>query len=609
MSLQHTLTVSLTSEKTTDTPRFALGLLLIAAAFGFAFLFLTPPYQVPDEYSHFARAIGITSGHCVAEPITRLPKDVEDMAFAFPWPLELQPATRRWITKSDYSRWLHRSLTKPALTSLRNTAANLYTCVPYLPSAGAIAVANTFKLPPLAVFYLGRLTNLVAFLLLIYASLRTLPDFHVQLLALVLMPMTLQQASSLSADAVTFGFSFFLLSYILKLIYDESFDMISERQILILAFAVIGNSLTKFNIWLVLLIVLIPAKRFRNSLTRWTFVVGFLALACAPALLWQIINAPNIRLFINERLSSGVDVAANTKFVRSHFNLVMAGIYNSFRVAGMSYLTMFVGKLGYLTISLPSWLAVSYILCLLFIAATQTARVHVLTSHRLWFAFVSVASLISIFVLLFNFEASVSYISYITHIPPSVVTLPGVQGRYFIPFALAALLIFSNCRLRMPTSAALLSLVLVSGAANLTALHLIWNEHYRNAELNKWWDMHVFQRADHKLFLVANGTTHYIPNASTLAFLNLHTPVSQGPPELDSIPAGTPIPNLPGRVVRAEHEPYVYFIDDGQRHHIPNQSILSAMVLADQIRIISDQELASIPLGAPVPPRTPSTAH
>jgi uncharacterized membrane protein len=78
-----------------------------------------------------------------------------------------------------------------------------YSPVCYLPQAVGIALGRLFDLPPVALLYLGRLMAVVCTVFLGYAALAATRFFRWPLLLLLLMPMTLFQAASLSADAVT----------------------------------------------------------------------------------------------------------------------------------------------------------------------------------------------------------------------------------------------------------------------------------------------------------------------------------------------------------------------------------------------------------------------
>ena len=151
--------------------------LLLSLVFGIIHACMMPPFQVPDETGHFTRAADVAQGHCVPQQNTLMPGDLYSMRSAFPAPLELSIPEREWVTKENLLTWLHQ-YHGHALEPVRNEAANLYSCAPYLPSALAVRTALLLNLPPLVVFELGRFANLIAYTLIVFAALRALPDFH-----------------------------------------------------------------------------------------------------------------------------------------------------------------------------------------------------------------------------------------------------------------------------------------------------------------------------------------------------------------------------------------------------------------------------------------------
>jgi uncharacterized membrane protein len=99
-------------------------------------------------------------------------------------------------------------------------AANTYNCVAYMASGTALFIGKALSLPPLVLFEAGRMVNGVA-----------------------LMPMTLAQAASFSADAASFATTFLLIAYILKLAFDERVQALGWREIFTLTLLAVGKPL------------------------------------------------------------------------------------------------------------------------------------------------------------------------------------------------------------------------------------------------------------------------------------------------------------------------------------------------------------------------------
>lgn len=564
---------------------------------GLIYLLLMPPFQVPDELAHFNRATGISTGHCVAERLTSIPKSQSDMESAFPPEMEKQRGGARWVSKADLVRWMHRSQGDTQHTAVRNPAANLYTCIPYLPAAAGIGLARAFHLSPLAVLYAGRLANFLAFLLLLFAAMRAIPGLQAPLIALALMPMTLHQAASLSADALSISLAFFLLSYILKLSFDPRIVRIGRKQALLLAAAVLFSVLAKFNLWLLLLVLLIPAAKFTGRVTKLWLFGALLVLACFSAVLWQFGNRQRTEDYLAWQKQKGVDVQANAAFTREHPVKVVEDVVDSLAINGQRLIQMFAGYFGTLSTPLPKPLAWAYVAGVLLLGLTGSSNIKLSARTRLLIAFVFLASLLSVFALIFSFEIEESYIFH-----PPFVTRPidAVQGRYFIPFALLLPLLFCNGRVRIPARLGLLFTILLVLVANGTGYYLIWQEYYRGAYM-KTLQVYGVRWPDGQIFLSINGKLHHVPDERTLRNLNLHEPPSPGSPETQQSLVSGDFPPLPGRVIKKAHSMEIYFVDNGSRHLIPNSATQVALGLRE-VMTLPDLRVEAVPQGLPLTP-------
>jgi uncharacterized membrane protein len=573
--------------------------LILALLFSLYYLFVTPPFQVPDERAHFNRALGISSFTCVANASTDIPKSVIDMEAAFPERLELAPPVQHWVTLSSFTPWLKRRTTAREVVPFENPAANLYSCIPYIPSAAVIGLARLAETPPLALLYLGRLVNLIAFAALTYCGLRALPDFHLFLLGLALMPMTLGQAASLSADAITIGTSFFFVAYVLKLAFDERVVQVTRARFFILAVAVASCSLTKFNVWLTLLVLLIPSSKFPSQSKRWAFVFTILLCACGSAFMWQILNSSNVQIFNQLKVAQGAGLDKNALFLRHHPDVVFSAFERTLHDFRFAYPTMFVGWLGYLTLPLPFPVVEFYLGTLLLIALTQTWRVQLHVWHRALLAIVFTASFLSIFALLFILETADTYLS--TYVMHGMGYINGVQGRYFIPIALPLLLLFSTRKIHIPVRVAFVALLLMAGVANTVEATSIWNTFYHDGARNKF-DHSAIRTQDGLVYFESNGVFRRVVDPDTLRILGvkdqIHPATSR---DLHSLPLGPPFPSLPGKVIQQASTGAVFLIQNGQKCHIPDPETLDAMNVASQIHGVPDSVADAVPTGPPLP--------
>ena len=104
----------------------------------------------------------------------------------------------------------------------------------------------------------------------------------------------------------------------------------------------------------------------------------------------------------------------------------------------------FVGKLGWLTVPLPAWAIGSYCLLLGLAGVCGASEVRLKAVQRLVLIGVAGLAVISVFVAMWCANTPTSYKELVLH---GTGHIPGVQGRYFIPFAFPVMLALSSRRL------------------------------------------------------------------------------------------------------------------------------------------------------------------
>src|SRR5207247_1378484 len=90
------------------------------------------------------------------------------------------------------------------------------------------------------------------------------------------------------------------------------------RDLLLAAALMVLLSLCKFNPWLALLPLLIPARKFQARWGPAAFAVACIAVASGAAFLWQYQNAAALAAFQASRAADGKLMGANAAFVAAH---------------------------------------------------------------------------------------------------------------------------------------------------------------------------------------------------------------------------------------------------------------------------------------------------
>jgi uncharacterized membrane protein len=516
---------------------------VIGTVFGVCYALIVPPMQAPDEFAHVDRAYGIAEGTCVAAVLTPIPLSMEQLANAFPPKLE----TQRRIDAGEVQYFLRMPLDEARRDRVHNQAANMYSCFPYLPGALGIEVGRLFNASPAGVFYLDRFANLLAYLVVVGLALWLIPDFQLPLLCLALTPMALSQASSASWDGVAYSTAFLLCAYILKLAWDPDITALQLRHYLILGAIIVAASLCKTDAWLMPLLIVIPAYKFKGRARKIAAVLAGFGLAMVVIAAWNYVNRENVALWIGHiKEWRQIDFAGNAQFLYQHPILVFQAAERVTMARWQEYASEFIGKLGWLSVKLPDWAVCLYFATLGLVALTSTQHSRLNTTHRLACLIVIAMATASIFVGMWCAEVPVDYREGVLH---GAGHVPGVQGRYFIPFGFPLLLFFSNglVRLNRRWLAAIAAVVIVT--VHAVALQRVDNLYYLSGPASAYYENKLVKQLgltgeDARVYIIRGGKRQWVKNASWIAKHGFHWPedvLTISAVQMQSIPEGDPI--------------------------------------------------------------------
>ena len=584
---------------------------------------------VPDEGSHFYRAWLVSDGRCLALPAVGTSLDYRLIDRDLPWQ-QLPPSTdgRAILTHVDPAHG------HPIGVVALFYAVDLYSCLPYLPAGAAIRVGRFFSDSPLTLMYLGRFANLFLYLALTLAALRLLPGFQLPLAALALMPMSLHQAASLSADSFTLGFSFFLTAWILHLAITPS--PFTRRDYLLLAVAALFAGLCKSSAGLLFLLLLIPTARFRRASTRWLAVAALILLGFATAAAWQAINYRNVEIHATLKHAMDVYPDANARTILQHPVAFLTAVLRTSTHWAFEYLEEFVGKLAWLVIRLPLWIPWLYLALLLAAAALSHPVPALLPGQRLILAGVFLLNLALIIAVVWTTEITRDAMTH--DFLSGRGFIPGLQGRYLIPFAAAPLLALSGLALRLRAGrwleASVFAAILI---VNAVALHSVWNffESHSSTLPNRLrmalhselaatpenaaqrYDGRVISArsaaGDGSIFMVSSGVRHPVPHLLSITYPGYRVPddiLLVPDADLAAIPEGDPLP-LPrskyeGQLVRrpgdSPEDGKIFIVRELQKHWIIDGRWITAngFKWPDDVKIIPSADLEAIPEGSPI---------
>lgn len=414
---------------------------LVATVFGAVFSVLTPPFWGHDELTQFGRSYQVAHGGYLPERIAdtrgvsyggRIPVSIDAMMnYAFrdynrkpPEPAPLSAG------RAGYDR-LGDAPVSAATKQMWFTNTAAYSPVPYVPAAVGLRIAEATGLNVGQTVLLTRLAGLLAYLVLVGFGLRALRGYRVQWLAftVAVLPIALFQAGTVTADTITNALAVLVSCLLVKGLFLDA--KLSRGEVAAALFAMVALPLSKPTyVFLAMLLALIPVRHygFRRTL-RW-IPWGFALLGAALFAVWTKIAAPTeegMGLMRPPAQWHSVRSGDQLHFILSHPVRFTQIFEHSIWLRDGKWFTQFFGELGFSYVEVP---ALSILACLLAFAVSCgiAERLTATQLRTTIVALVVVASVAMIYVTL-----------YMSFSPVGYYLVDGVQGRYFVPLAIAGL--------------------------------------------------------------------------------------------------------------------------------------------------------------------------
>lgn len=391
--------------------------LVLCLIFGIGFLLLTPPFQVPDEPEHLLKAFHLSEGQII-------------------------PGQSKVFLA-------------------------LYPPIPYIASALMMFIGKFFELSPLDLIHVGRLLNLLLYSLIVYNAIKLTPVHKWVFFLLALMPMTLYEAASLSADSFTISICFLLIALFFKFAFDQEKNEITRGNILIMFFLGLLIALSKqIYILLLLLFFSIPLYKFEN---RRKMLSIFLGISVPLFLIIEgwcfLVQGSYVPI------SEQVSVQGQFFFILSNPLAALYAFLNTIVQYSHYYIVSFVGTFGWidtgLDTPLPDILIYIYLVALILVSLLDNKYFNVNLKQKL----VSLTTLTILF-------ASIFVAEYLAWNAVGNSIIKGIYGRYFIPIAPLFFLLFYSNRFKYGQSHLSLPVIVFSVSILLISLCMIIKRFY-----------------------------------------------------------------------------------------------------------------------------------
>jgi len=387
--------------------------------YGICFAFVTPPFEVPDEESHFFRSFQLSEGQYHL---------VEKYGMLGEWiPCELIHLSRR----TAYNRVdlaLDRWHTSPRLTPevlavrafMAYGSASIYPPVSYVPQIISMCMLRLTSPNVWQLLYVARLFTLLCSVLMIFYALQELsawPTLQFALFLLAATPMNMSQTASLSADAITNALVFMLFGLGLNL--RKQFSRCRFMAYLSCSAAL---SLSKV-IYLYVPFFILPslASMEISKQRRCAYMAAVLFCCILPGVLWLGYIRPYTPPFKAGILYPMTQIRHILNHPLDITGMFFVDFYERLPFMAAS----FIGRLGWLDLVLPNALIKIYLVCL---CVVPMLRLSMTEKYELRIS----ESVVGLFLLFLGFLV-LHLLVYITCNPLGVMYVEGVQGRNLIP--------------------------------------------------------------------------------------------------------------------------------------------------------------------------------
>jgi uncharacterized membrane protein len=396
---------------------------------GLFMVIFQPPLHMFDEPEHFRRVWEVSTGKLIPSST--------DGIFSTRLPVYIQQTYNRiYRSVGDTTQnpvQIYQMLLEPAgdetlLSS--NGLISTYSFFAYLVPAFFVRLGIWLGISALGLTYLARVANLIQFAFLTYWSLKQASIGGQTIAAMALMSLVLTQGMAINIDSLMIGGTFLFMTSAFNLIWpkDESL-IITGKEIAPIVFGAICILVSK-HIYLpiISLIILIPSSKFGTLKNKWKWIFLSLLTVGVLSVFLQILVMPGNDPRID---TSSINPAEQLKFILNSplswlrvFSLTMINngfdYYNQFNLLngtnksiGIFAIFQFTGVLFF------SW------------SEKNVLQNKITIWHQIYSFFI-----------IFITSMFIALPLYLYWTPVGASGVNGLQGRYFLPVIILALVVF-----------------------------------------------------------------------------------------------------------------------------------------------------------------------
>ncbi len=420
--------------------------LLVAIVFGVFYIGGFPPSQLPDDINDYSRSLevanlhqtsvkrGDSAGRSFSDNITDI-YDSENYGDV------IDDSDKKLVGKKKFFLFANKSL---------------YHFVCYIPQAIGVGIGSILGLPILFQIILGKMCNYALFVLLVYLSIKYIPTKKFLIFFTALLPISMQEAASLSPDAMTIATSIALVSFIL---WSRNTDKVfTKKHYFALISLSIALSLCKIvYLPLCLLVFLIPKERFGNLKKKKIILILLTISVIILNLIWLKFSSRYLTAFYG-RSNSGEQL----KYILSNPIRYVLILFTTLDVYIWTYLEQMVGhSLGKFVVG------TSYIMSIL--AIYNLVQITKETDKKEKPEFNLLEKLFIGLMILGTLGLTFTSL-YLQWTAVGAPVVDGIQGRYFIPLFLPIATFFMTKKENVSSKDNLLAFSLIQNILAIVAI-------------------------------------------------------------------------------------------------------------------------------------------
>ncbi|HUE99162.1 MAG TPA: DUF2142 domain-containing protein [Anaerolineales bacterium] len=447
--------------KSITISKVEISLLFILFIFGVPMIVLIPPGAGYDEEDHLVRvwelsAASFRPGQLSPQEL-KYPTVFRDFAYR-------QQGSAGVIDSDFWQSYARASLYERGFVRREIDTKSVYSPALLFPQAIAMRIfGRSANLSALPVFYLCRLAGLLSYLILTGLAVRLIPFGKWMLLVLVVSPMALFQAATLTPDAISNGIGFLFFAGCLRLAQVQGIHWRETGSLVLLIFLLFLAKLNLIPLILLPFLLILPSQFASKRL--YAFLLGItLVLFLLEVAGWNWVASRNFDSLLLEEANPRAQLLS----ILTHLFAFLQTILKDFIANGWVYFQGWINGYGYYYWTPPQVVSVFFLLSLgsvLFMDSTSEQA-----SRRLRIVF--------ILVFVAGYLATIVFL-YASFTPVGSDQVFGVQGRYFIPLALPLFLVLSGFswkrKIAIPSSKWII--IFLTAALSLNLLGILFSFH------------------------------------------------------------------------------------------------------------------------------------